>query len=72
MSNVTIKDLPRKEEMDSNDMAAIEVGRMVIPPPPALAALSSLGTANFGGPNGPWNDKFDSPVQDILDTFPAE
>jgi type VI protein secretion system component Hcp len=26
MSNVTIKDLPRNEELDSNDMAAIEGG----------------------------------------------
>jgi len=67
-----IKDLPRDEEMDSDAMATTEGGRMKIPPSPAQAALSSLGTALFGGPNGPWNGQYDSPVEDILDTFPAE
>jgi len=64
MSNVTIKDLPRSEKMDSNDMATVEGGRMPIKTlPPQVTYPKSIN------PVGPWNDSL---TGDILDASLAE
>jgi hypothetical protein len=51
----TIKDLPRNEEMDSDDMAATQGGRMRIPG--LYRQQVALPVAI--DPVGPWNDIFD-------------
>jgi len=62
MSNLTIKDLPRNEEMDSNDMAAIDGGfsfpnnvapiKLIAPPKPVNTPnLPPTGDAG-GFPSG--------------------
>jgi hypothetical protein len=59
-----IKDLPRNEQMDSDDMAAIEGGRMKIKTlPPQVVLPTSIN------PVGPWND---SVVGDVLDAALAQ
>jgi len=66
MSNVTIKDLPHNEEMDSGDMAAIEGGitfpsvlnnvaptKLIAPPQPVTQPSGvSGGTVGGGGGDG--------------------
>jgi len=59
-----IKDLPRNEEMDSDDMATVEGGRMKIKTAPQQVVLPT--SIN---PVGPWNDSL---VGDILDASLAE
>jgi hypothetical protein len=64
MSIVTVKDLPLNEEMDSDDTATVQGGRMPIKTlPPQVTYPKSIN------PVGPWNDSL---TQDVLDASLAQ